>query len=170
MKRGYIQVYTGNGKGKTTAAIGLAARALGAGLSVCFVQFIKGSEYSEIRTLKKLGVPIHQFGRGRFIMGKPSDQDKELAVQGLAEVRDLVTGGGFDLIVLDEVNVALDLGVLEVADVLDILRSKPDGLEIVCTGRNAPKELMEAADLVTEMREVKHYYNAGVPGRKGIES
>jgi cob(I)alamin adenosyltransferase len=103
-------------------------------------------------------------------MGKPSDQDKELAVQGLAEVRDLVTGGGFDLIVLDEVNVALDLGVLEVADVLDILRAKPDGLEIVCTGRNAPKELMEAADLVTEMREVKHYYNAGVPGRKGIES
>jgi cob(I)alamin adenosyltransferase len=170
MKQGYVQIYTGDGKGKTTAALGLAMRAVGAGLSVCIVQFIKSREYSEILTLHKLGIPVHQFGRGCFIMGEASPEDKAAAAEGLVAVRSLMAAGELDVLILDEINVALSLGLLALADVLDLVRSKPVGLELVLTGRGAPPELIAAADLVTEMVKVKHYYDAGVSGRKGIES
>jgi cob(I)alamin adenosyltransferase len=169
MERGYVQVYTGDGKGKTTAALGLVIRALGAGLSVCVVQFIKSLEYHELRVLGGLGVPVHRFGRGCFITGAPEAEDRALAARGLAFVRDLMARGGLDLLVLDEINVALELGLLDPAEVLEVVRSRPRGLEILCTGRGAPRELIEAADLVTEMVDVRHYYARGVPARDGIE-
>jgi cob(I)alamin adenosyltransferase len=169
MENGYLQVYTGDGKGKTTAALGLVVRALGAGFSVCVIQFIKSMEYHEIRTLRSLGVSIHQFGRGCFIKGEPADEDRALARQGLEFVRSLFDEEGVDLLILDEINVALQLRLLEPTAVLDVLRSKPRSLELVCTGRGAPKELIDAADLVTEMVNIKHYYDAGIPARDGIE-
>lgn len=169
MERGYVHVYTGDGKGKTTAALGLVIRALGAGLSVCVVQFIKSMEYHELRTLRGLGVPVHQFGRGCFITGEPAAEDRELAQRGVAFARELMTRGGLDLLVLDEINVTIPLKLLQTAEVLDLVRAKPAGLELVCTGRGAPPELMAAADLVTEMVNVRHYYDAGVPARDGIE-
>lgn len=169
MEHGYLQVYTGDGKGKTTAALGLVIRALGAGLSVRIVQFIKNMEYHELRVLRGLGVPVHQFGHGCFIMGEPKSEDKEVAARGLAFARNLMVQGGLDLLVLDEVNVAVSLGLLTVEDVLDAIRGRPTGLEIVCTGRGAPPQLVESADLVTEMVECKHYYRAGIAARDGIE-
>ena len=169
MNKGYVHVYTGDGKGKTTAALGLLLRALGAGLSVHLVQFIKSMGYHELSILRDLGVPVHQFGRGCFIRGEPEREDRETASQGLLFVRDLMARDRLDLLVLDEINVAIRLGLLATEDVLRVVRSKPVGLEIVCTGRGAPKQLIEAADLVTEMRNVKHYFDTGVPAREGIE-
>ena len=169
MNHGYLQVYTGDGKGKTTAALGLLVRALGAGLSVHMVQFIKSMEYHELRTLRGLGVPVHQFGRGCFIGEEPKREDKEAAARGLEFARELMMKEDLDLMVLDEINVALSLGLLETEDVLHVLLARPKGLEIVCTGRGAPNGLIEAADLVTEMVSHKHYYDAGVEAREGIE-
>lgn len=168
-ERGYVHVYTGDGKGKTTAALGLVVRALGAGMSVCVVQFIKNMEYHELRTLRKLGVPVRQFGCGCFLLEEPTDEDRAIAGRGLDYVRKLFAEDGLDLLVLDEINVAQQLGLLEPADVLDVVRSKPEGLELVCTGRGAPPELCDAADLVTEMNNIKHYYDSGVLARDGIE-
>jgi cob(I)alamin adenosyltransferase len=170
MKRGYVHVYTGDGKGKTTAALGLVVRAVGAGLRVRVVQFIKSREYSEIRTLERLGVPVSQFGRGCFIMGEPTAEDRRVAAEGLEAIRELMRDEDLDLLVLDEINVALQLGLIDLEHVLDLVRSKPAGLELVLTGRGAPRELMNAADLVTEMVKVKHYYDEGVRARDGIES
>lgn len=169
MEHGYLQVYTGDGKGKTTAALGLVMRALGAGLSVHVVQFIKSMEYHELRVLRGLGVPVHQYGRGCFIRGEPKSEDKEMASRGLAFARELMAQGDLDLLVLDEINVALKLGLLAIEDVLDVVRSKPEGLELVCTGRGAPRQLIDAADLVTEMVGHKHYFEAGIAARDGIE-
>ena len=169
MEQGYLQVYTGDGKGKTTAALGLVVRALGAGLRVCVIQFIKSMEYHELRTLRGLGVPIHQYGRGCFIRGEPKAEDKEIAARGLAFARELMARGGLDLLVLDEINVAVRLGLLSVEDVLAVVRARPRDLELVCTGRGAPRELIELADLVTEMVNHKHYYDAGIAARDGIE-
>jgi cob(I)alamin adenosyltransferase len=169
MERGYVQVYTGDGKGKTTAALGLVVRALGAGLSVHVVQFIKSMEYHELRTLRVLGVPVHQYGRGCFIRGEPKSEDKDMAGRGLTFARELMAQGRLDLLVLDEINVAVSLGLLAIEDVLDVVRSKPRGLELVCTGRGAPRQLIDCADLVTEMVNRKHYYDAGVAARDGIE-
>lgn len=169
MERGYVQVYTGDGKGKTTAALGLMVRALGAGLSVCLVQFIKSMEYHELGVLRELGIAVHQFGRGCFIMGEPTAEDRETASRGLAFARERMARGDLDLLVLDEINVALRLGLLAVEDVLDLVRDKPVGLELICTGRGAPGQLIELADLVTDMANRKHYYDAGITARDGIE-
>jgi len=169
MEQGYIHVYTGDGKGKTTAALGLVLRALGAGMSVCVVQFIKNMDYHEIRTLDDLGVTVLQFGLGCFIIDKPTAEDREIAGRGLNHVRKLFAEDRLDLLVLDEINVAMQLGLLEPADVLEVVRAKPTGLELVCTGRGAPPELLAVADLVTEMVNVRHYYDSGVPARDGIE-
>jgi len=170
MQRGHVHVYTGDGKGKTTAALGLAVRALGAGLNVQVLQFIKGGEYSEIRTLRGLGVPVQQFGRGRFIRGEASFDDKAIAAQGLAEVREIMARGDVDVLILDEIIVALGLRLLDLADILELVASKPAGIELVLTGRGAPPELVDAADLVTKMVKMKHYYDQGVLGRDGIEA
>ena len=169
MERGYVQVYTGDGKGKTAAALGLVVRALGAGLAVHVIQFIKSMEYHELRTLRVLGVPAHQYGRGCFISGEPKSEDKDMAMRGLAFARELMAQGALDLLVLDETNVAASLGLLAIEDVLDAVRSKPKSLELVCTSRGAPRRLIDSADLVTEMVNRKHYYDARIAARDGIE-
>ena len=169
--KGYIQVYTGNGKGKTTAAIGLSVRAAGAGLNVFIAQFIKMGEYSEIKSLKKFSdrITTNQYGRGQFIKGKPSKEDKAAARKGLSAVRNALLSGKYDIIILEEGNVAVSIGLLSVGDIIDLLEMKPDHVEIVITGRNASPEIIEKADLVTEMKDVKHYYTNGVTARTGIE-
>jgi cob(I)alamin adenosyltransferase len=172
LKKGYTQIYTGDGKGKTTAAIGLAVRASGCGLKVFLAQFIKGMEYSEIRALKKFpeNITVRQFGRGRFIRrGGPSKEDLEIARKGFKQIVDIIVNGDFDIVILDEVNVAIHFGLLTVKELIELLKNKPFSLELVLTGRRAPQELIEAADLVTEMKEIKHYFQNGVTARKGIE-
>ena len=171
LERGLIQVYTGDGKGKTTAAFGLALRAVGRGLKVCVVQFIKGGfDYGELYSSKHLpNLHLEAYGLGRFILGSPSEEDYEQARKALEKARDAVMSGEYDIVILDEVNLALHLKLISLSDVLDILRGKPENVEVVLTGRKAPKELLEAANLVTEMREVKHPYREGVQARRGIE-
>ncbi|MFH2066310.1 MAG: cob(I)yrinic acid a,c-diamide adenosyltransferase [Pseudomonadota bacterium] len=169
--KGYIQVYTGNGKGKTTCAIGLSVRAAGAGLRVFIAQFIKSGDYSEVKALKRFSdlITLKQFGTGRFIKGKPSAEDIRSAQEGLRMIRQEISSGQYDMIVLEEANVAVTCGIIRLEDLLDIMAHKPDNLELVITGRNAAPEIIEKADLVTEMKEIKHYYNNGVQARIGIE-
>jgi len=165
-----IQVYTGNGKGKTTAAIGLAVRACGAGLKVYIAQFIKGKNYSEIKALRKFrpNLTIEQFGRGTFIK-VPGPVDRDLAEKGLKKVKQILSENRFDLIILDEINNALEIKLLEVASVLRMLEKTPKETEIVLTGRNAHPDIIAKADLVSEINEVKHYFKDGVKARRGIE-
>ncbi len=173
LDRGYVQVYTGNGKGKTTAALGLALRAVGHGMKVYVIQFMKGSiDYGELAGARRLApeLEVVQMGRECFVNKKsPSAEDVELARRGLELARDVIAAGGHDVVILDEINCAVDFNLVPVEDVLELVRSRPDGMELVLTGRGASEEIIEAADLVTEMREVKHYYAAGVDGRVGIE-
>lgn len=169
MERGYLQVYTGTGKGKSTAAFGLALRALGAGLRVHIVQFIKSMEYAELRAFGKLGIPVTQFGRGCFIFGKPEKEDLTVAAAGVAFVRERYTAADLDLLILDEINVACQIGLITTGELMLLVAERPPSIELVCTGRGAPPELIDAADLVTEMRAVKHYYEVGVQARDGIE-
>ncbi len=171
-KKGYVQVYTGDGKGKTTAAIGLALRAAGAGLNVFIGQFIKSGKYSEIKALERFSgsITCRQFGKGCWIRGKPSEEDGRLAREGFEEVRKIVQNGEYDVVVLDEADVAVLFGLFGVEELLALIDMKPEKMELVFTGRRADPRLIERADLVTEMREVKHYYQKGVIARKGIES
>ena len=168
---GLIQVYTGKGKGKTTAALGLALRAWGRGLRVAVVQFMKmGEEYGEISALKKLpGIDVFQFGRDRLIIkGKHTEEDVRLAKQGLRKAKESLSGN-YDVVILDEVNVVTDFGIITPEEVMDIVRSRAPDVEVVMTGRNAPDLFIEEADLVTEMRMVKHPFESGVLAREGIE-
>ncbi len=171
MKKGYLQVYTGDGKGKTTAAIGLAVRAVGAGMKVLFAQFLKKGDFSEVKALGCFHgqIRIMQFGSGRFVRGRPVKDDYLRACEGLKEVEGLMCSGKYDLIVLDEANVALHLGLISLEDMLHFIEKRPVGVELVLTGRNAPKEIRQAADLVSECRLVKHYFSQGVKARTGIE-
>lgn len=163
-----IQVYTGNGKGKTTAAIGLAVRASGAGLRVYIGQFIKGACYSEMKALSKFkNIKVEQFGRGCFIRKSPTVEDIKLARDGLERIKQVIPR--FDLIILDEVNVALHFKLIRLDDVLKIIKGVPRKTEIILTGRCAPQGLLKKADLISEVKEVKHYYKNGVKARKGIE-
>jgi cob(I)alamin adenosyltransferase len=171
--KGYVQIYTGNGKGKTTAAIGLAVRAAGAGLKVFIGQFIKMGDYSEIKALKERFsdlITLEQFGSGGFIRDKkPSPEQIQAAGKGLERIKKVMSSGEYDVIICEEVNVAVFLGLLTVEDLLELISSKPENLEIIFTGRDADPKLIEVADLVTEMKEIKHYYKAGVNARIGIE-
>jgi cob(I)alamin adenosyltransferase len=169
--KGYIQVYTGNGKGKTTAALGLAIRAAGAGLKVFIAQFIKMGEYSEIKALKRFNdlITVEQFGTGRFIKGKPSDSDIEAARKGLEKIKAVFASNQYNVVIMEEANVAAKLGLLSVEDMLEIMIDKPKDVELVITGRGADSRIIEKADLVTEMKEVKHYFQKGVKARIGIE-
>jgi cob(I)alamin adenosyltransferase len=169
--KGYIHIYTGDGKGKTTAALGLAIRAAGAGLQVFLAQFIKGKQYSELNSLKRLSdlITVEQFGLPRFINGKPSVPDMEAARYGLEMLKSSMLSGKFDVIIVDEGNVAVTYGLLSKQDLLDLIAMKPESLELVITGRGALPEIIDKADLVTEMKAVKHYYNNGVNARVGIE-
>jgi cob(I)alamin adenosyltransferase len=169
-QKGYIHIYTGDGKGKTTAAIGLACRALGAGWEVLFAQFLKKGRFSEIKALERFDrIKILQFGSGKFVKGKPSTEDIENALAGLKQVAGLARSGKYHLVILDEINVALQFGLLEEEAVLSLIDSAPPETELVLTGRNAPESLVRRADLVTECRKVKHYYDNGVMARTGIE-
>jgi len=169
--KGYVQVYTGDGKGKTTAAIGLSIRAAGAGLKVFFAQFIKGMEYSEHRALERFRdlITIRQYGRNCFIKDEPEAEDVIMAKEGLSEIKEVMLSGKFQVIVLDEANVAARYNLYPVDDLLDLIRIKPADVELIITGRDADPRIIEAADLVTEMKEVKHYYQKGVSARDGIE-
>lgn len=172
MKKGYVQIYTGNGKGKTTAALGLALRAVGAGLRVYIGQFLKKGNFSEIKILRKRfpEVTIEQFGRGGFIRGKPTAADLQAARKGLARLNRAMLSGHYDLIIADEANSAVAIGLLKNDELLQMIRNKPKQMELVFTGRNAHPKLVKEADLVTEMKAIKHYIFAGVTGRRGIES
>ena len=168
---GYVHIYTGNGKGKTTAALGLALRAAGAGFRVYIAQFAKGMEYSELKALEKLSgnITLRQFGRSCFIEREPENADYSLAENGMREIGEAVTSGEYKMVILDEANIATWFNLITVEALLELIDSKPNDVEIVLTGRYADQRLLERADLVTEMKEVKHYYNRGVMARVGIE-
>lgn len=171
LEKGYVQVYTGNGKGKTTASLGLTLRATCAGNKVFFGQFMKGQDYSELRAVEFLpGLKMEQFGGVEFLNGKPTQKDIDEAKNGLSRMKEIVESGEYDLIVFDEINTALFFGLLSVDEVIKVIDLKKENAEIVLTGRYAPQEIIDRADLVTEMKEIKHYYNDGVPSRIGIEN
>ena len=172
MELGCVQVYTGNGKGKTTASLGLALRAVGRGLKVCVFQFIKGGgRYGEHLAAEKLAplLTIIQTGRPGWVNTKDITEDRRVAQEAFVQARELLTSGEFDLFICDEINGAVGFGLIDVEQVLELISRKPEKTELVLTGRNADERVIEAADLVTEMREIKHYYKAGVPARTGIE-
>ncbi len=172
LNKGLTQVYTGDGKGKTSAAFGLTLRAIGRDLKVFVIQFIKGGfDYGELHVIQELpNLKLRAFGRGKFITEMPpTDEDVKLAKQALKLARKVINSGEFDVIVLDEINVALNLKLLDVGEVMDLIKNKPRHVELVLTGRDAPSEIIWMADLVTEMKEVKHPYAQGVQPRKGIE-
>lgn len=167
---GYIHLYTGNGKGKTTAALGLALRAAGAGKSIFIAQFVKGMHYSELDALKRFPeIELKQYGLDCFIVNEPTPKDIDAARKGLSEVTAIIAENKYDMVILDELCIALYYQLFDIRDMLALLRSKPDEMEIIMTGRYAPPELYDAADLVTEMTEIKHYYKKGIKARKGIE-
>jgi cob(I)alamin adenosyltransferase len=171
--RGYIQVYTGNGKGKTTAALGLALRAAGHGLRTYIGQFLKGQAYGEIAAVRRLRplVRIEQFGRKGFVhvTENPDEEDIRRAKTGLEKCRRAMLSGRFSIVVLDEINVALHFRLLEEKEVQGLLDQKPADVELILTGRYAPPSLLRRADLVTEMKDRKHYFERGVRARRGIE-
>ena len=168
--KGYIHLYTGNGKGKTTAALGLALRAAGAGLQVFIAQFVKGMHYSELESLGRIPkINIRQYGLDCFIVNEPTEKDIQAARKGLEEVTDIIRHHRAGVVILDEVCIALHYRLFGLEEIISLLKTKPEDMEIVMTGRYAPVELYEYADLITEMKEVKHYYNKGIDARKGIE-
>jgi cob(I)alamin adenosyltransferase len=165
-----IQVYTGTGKGKTTAALGACLRAAGAGLRVYFGQFLKKGRYSEIEGLKKLPcVTVEQFGTGAFIRQKPGQNDREAARRGLSRAKRALKSGKYNVIILDEFNVALKLGLFTCVDAIAVLSCVKEDAELILTGRDADKTILKCADLISDIREVKHYYQKGAQARKGIE-
>ena len=175
MKKGYIQIYTGNGKGKTTAAIGQAVRAAGTGLKTYIAQFMKEDfPYSERESLKKLSefIKLDQFAGDAFVYkGEyPPRDEVDKAEKGIKIVLESMLSGDYDIIILDEVLVSVYFGLLTPDRVMDVLKNKPDGVELILTGRYCQPEFLNLADLVTIMKEEKHYYQKGISVRKGIES
>lgn len=171
LRKGYIQIYTGQGKGKTTAALGLLLRASGAGLRVYLGQFMKKGQYSEIKAIAARfpEVTVKQFGHGRFVRGQPSAEALLAAARGLGRLCQALVSGDYDVVVGDELMTVVSTGMLAPEDVIAVMERKPEHVELVLTGRGAPRELVNRADLVTEMRLVKHYMDAGVMARPGIE-
>ena len=174
MNKGYIQVYTGNGKGKTTAALGQAVRSAGAGLRTFIVQLMKEYPYAELVGLEPLGdaITIEQYGGDAFVYKgePPGKEEKAKAARALERAVEVMEAGDYDIVVLDEVCAAIYFELITSADVLAVLDAKPEAVELVLTGRYCPEEIIDRADLVTEMKEVKHYWQEGVKARKGIES
>lgn len=171
---GYIQVYTGNGKGKTTAAIGQAVRAAGFGLKTYIAQFMKEYPYSELNSLKQLSkwIKLEQFGGDGFVYKKemPGSIEIEKAKRGLVTATENMLNGNYDVIILDEVCVAVYFKLFTSEDVMSLINRKPNNVELILTGRYCPNQLLEKADLITEMKEIKHYYKKGITSRQGIES
>ena len=173
LSRGLIQVYTGDGKGKTTCALGLALRAVGQGFKVYMVQFMKGRETGEAKAAADRLAPdmtLRYFGRpGPVNLRDPDSEDLARVREAWDLARQVIRAGEHDLVILDEINLALSFNLVPLAEALEVLRARPPWVEVVLTGRQAPPELVELADLVTEMRPLKHYYEAGVKSRRGIE-
>ena len=172
--RGYVQIYTGNCKGKTTAALGLAFRAMGHGLKTYIGQFIKGHPYGEVKSAQMVApyITIEQYGQGCLLLQDgelPPAEDVDAGRKGLAIANEVLLSGGYDIVVLDEIFTACYYQIVTVDEILEIVRKKPPGMELILTGRHAPQEVIDVADLVTEMTEVKHYYHQGVAARTGIE-
>lgn len=168
----YFHVYTGDGKGKTTAALGLALRAAGAGWNVFIGQFAKGQTTSELDALRRFDdrITIRQFGSEALVGPRPTGSDLDMAESGLAECAAAISSGRYRLVILDEANVAAAMQLFRLQKLLDMIDSRPEDVELVLTGRWASQEILDRADLVTEMREIKHYYRQGVPARVGIEA
>lgn len=171
MNKGYIHVYTGNGKGKTTASLGLALRAAGAGKKIYIAQFVKSMEYSEWKSLKYLDnfITIKLHGKGCFVTKNPTLEDVQEAKIGVEEIKSIFKSNAYDVVILDEITIALFYNLLSLDEVLSLINEKPYNIELIITGRYAPKEILNQADLVTEMKEVKHYYTQGVLSREGID-
>ncbi len=171
-KSSLVMVITGNGKGKTTAAFGQALRAVGQGYKVCVIQFMKGRKYGEVLAAEQYlaDLTIIQAGQDSFVMrDQPSAVDVELARQGFEQAREAVHCQKYDMVILDEINVAVDFQLIAEDDVLDLVKNKPAGVDLILTGRYASKRMMDQADLVSEVLEIKHPYHTGVEGRAGIE-
>jgi cob(I)alamin adenosyltransferase len=171
MRKGYIQVYTGNSKGKTTAALGLAFRAAGAGMRVFIAQFIKKRRCSEHKALERFSdlITIKQYGSGFLKNPEAASKAAAMTKKGIEQIKKIVSLRKYDMLILDEINVAVHHKLINIEDIIELLKSKPPELEIILTGRYADNRIIEVADLVTEMREIKHYYKKGVKARKGIE-
>ena len=169
--KAYIHVYTGDGKGKTTAAYGLALRSVGAGMKVFIGQFVKGKPYNENIAISRYlkNIIVKQYGLDCFIVNTPTNDDYRIAKKGFDEISKIIQAGKHDLVILDEVNIALYYKLIDVNQLIEVMKNKPEHVELVLTGRYAPKEIINMADLVTEMKEVKHYYQQGIEARKGIE-
>lgn len=170
--RGLIIVITGNGKGKTTSAFGQALRAVGQGYKVFILQFMKGREYGEFIAAEKYlpNLTIRKSGLDSFVMrGKAAPIDVELAQKGLDTARKAIMSGKYDMVILDEVNVAMDFKLIKLKEVIELIKNKPAALNLILTGRYAPKEIIKLADTVSEVQEIKHHYNAGIKDRAGIE-
>ncbi len=169
--KGFVHVYTGDGKGKTTAALGLALRAAGAGRHVFIAQFLKHRPSSELEALKQLSnnITVRQYGDGDFVQGEPTEGDTLAARKGFQEIREAIMSGAHDVVILDEANLATFFNLFSVNDLLDLINTRPEHVELVITGRKADPAIIERADLVTDMRMVKHYYEQGITARKGIE-
>jgi cob(I)alamin adenosyltransferase len=171
-RKGLVQVYTGNGKGKTTAAFGQALRAVGQGFRVCVIQFMKGRKYGEFLAAERYlpNLTVRLSGLDSFVMrDNPAPLDIELAKQGLVLAREAIASGDYDMVILDEINVALDFKLIFQAEIIDLIRTKPPALDLILTGRYAPPEIFALADTVSEIHDVKHHYNAGIKDRAGIE-
>jgi len=171
LEKSIVHVYTGPGKGKTTAALGLALRAVGAGFKVHIVQFMKGRRYSEIDAIETIpSLTISQHGRDEFVSKEnPAQVDIDLAKKGFKYAKEIVKNSKYDMVILDEINVAVDYNLISVDDVLKLIEEKPEKVELVLTGRYAHPEIVKIADLVTEMLEIKHPYQHGGKARKGID-
>lgn len=166
-----LQVYTGNGKGKTCAALGMALRAAGAGFKVFIAQFMKKGSFSEVKALSRFKdfIELKQFGTGKFIVNAPGKKEVALAQKGLEEAKNAMLSGKYRVIILDEANCAVEKGLLTIQNLLDFIALKPANVELIITGRNVDKNIIAIADLVTEMKEIKHYSKNGVKARKGFE-
>jgi cob(I)alamin adenosyltransferase len=174
LKQGFVQIYTGNGKGKSTAAIGQAVRAAGFGLKTYIAQFMKEYPYNELISLKHFSewISIEQFGGDEFVYKKelPGKEELEKASKGLQSAKEKMLSGDYDLIILDEAIVAIYFKLILTEELIEFIKIKPVNVELILTGRYCPQELIELADLVTEMKEIKHYYQKGITSRRGIES
>jgi len=169
---GLVHVYTGNGKGKTTAAFGLAMRAVGRGKKVLVIQFLKGRESGEVLASRRLApeLEVRRFGTGRFVDPRnPGEENLAILRAGLEDAKRALASGKYDLVILDEINVAVHMGLIPEEEVLDALRSRAEGVEVVLTGRYAPESFIEEADYVTEFKEIKHPFRRGVQAREGVE-
>ncbi|MBW1738553.1 MAG: cob(I)yrinic acid a,c-diamide adenosyltransferase [Deltaproteobacteria bacterium] len=169
--KGYVQVYTGDGKGKTTAAFGLALRAAGAGLKVFIGQFLKGQHYSELDSIARFSdvITLKQLGSDCLIRKHPEPEDVRAARDGLETVKEVLASGEYSVVILDEANVAVHYGLFPVEELLELIDSKTEDVELIITGRYAHNKILRKADLVTEMKNIKHYYDKGVMARRGIE-